>query len=185
MADVQLSHPNRVRSIASLAVMVVGLAILSLGLRGCKDEAATGLESVKISGNAFHLEPAFDQATRFKGLSGRTDIPADGGMLFAFSRPSTLNFVMRDCPVAIDIIFIDGAGRITAMHEMQPEAPRGEGEGTEGDSNTKYDTRLRKYPSRHSAQFVIELKGGTLPSLDLNVGDKVDVDTARLKRAAK
>src|SRR5882672_10858964 len=55
------------------------------------------LEPVTIAGKDFKLEPALDRKVRFHGLSGRTEIKPDGGMLFAFSAPQNLYFVMRDC----------------------------------------------------------------------------------------
>lgn len=69
---------------------------------------------------------------------------------------------MRDCPIDIDIIFLDPSGRITAMHHMPAEPPRDpETEPETGVPSTdKYEQRLKRYPSRYPAQFVIELAGG-------------------------
>jgi uncharacterized membrane protein (UPF0127 family) len=116
-------------------------------------------------------------------------------MLFVFPRPVTTHFVMRDCPVPIDIIFLNAAGRITAMHAMQPEPPRAEHERENRPPflgapewawvNPAYESRLRKYPSRYSAQFAIELKGGTLAALGLKDGDLIDFDRAALTKRAK
>lgn len=145
-------------------------------------------EKVVINGRTFHLEIAADDVTRFRGLSGRTEIASDGGMLFIFPRPSRLEFVMRDCPVPIDIIFLDGSGRVVATHAMLPEPPRGDGERLNDPrtgTNEAYERRLKKYPSRFDAQFVIELKGGTLETLKLKSADKIDLDLARLKKMAK
>lgn len=145
-------------------------------------------EKIVISGRTFHLEVAADDVTRFRGLSGRTEIASDGGMLFIFPRPSRLEFVMRDCPIPIDIIYLDGSGRVVATHAMLPEPPRGDGERLNDPrtgTNEAYERRLKKYPSRFDAQFVIELKGGTLEALKLKSADKIDLDLARLKKMAK
>ncbi len=145
-------------------------------------------EKVVISGRTFHLEVAADDVTRFRGLSGRTEIASDGGMLFIFPRPSRLEFVMRDCPIPIDIIYLDGSGRVVATHAMLPEPPRADGERLNDPrtgTNEAYERRLKKYPSRFDAQFVIELKGGTLEALKLKSADKIDLDLARLKKMAK
>lgn len=150
---------------------------------------------VEISGRSFNLELALNDEQRFRGLSGREVIPADGGMLFVFPRPSATWFVMRDCPIPIDIIFLDPSGRITAMHEMQPDPPRTEAEqkldppgpGAPRWSwvNQAYEERLTKYPSKYAAQFAIELKGGTIPTLDLSVGDKIELDLKGLVARAR
>ncbi len=143
---------------------------------------------VKLDGKKFTLELALDADTRFKGLSGRTEIKENGGMLFAFDKPQKLEFVMRDCPIPIDIIFIDASGRITATHKMVPESPRGEDELINDPrikTNEKYDKRLKKYPSKFDAQFVIELKGNTLDTIKLKDAQKIDLDWAALKKRAK
>jgi len=150
-------------------------------------EATPERETVTINGNEFKLDLAVDEQTRFRGLSGRTHIASDGGMLFAFPFPRNSYFVMRDCPIPIDIIFLDATGRVTAMHKMQPESPRGpdEKELNEDGINGKYEARLVRYPSRYDSQFVIELAGDTLDSLKLKEGDQIKLDLAGLKKRAK
>jgi uncharacterized membrane protein (UPF0127 family) len=144
-----------------------------------KMNPALPTEDVTISGRKFKLELATDQTQRMNGLSFRETIAADGGMLFVFPRPVTTAFVMRDCPVPIDIIYLDATGRIVAMHKMVPD-PRKPGE-----SDSDYEARLMKYPSGYDTQFVIELKGNTLDALDLKKNDKIKLDIPKLKKMAK
>lgn len=178
------------------ALLGLCLACLGTGMIGCTDGGATAapvvettedgktirFETVEIRGTTYKLEVADDDASRLKGLSGRASIPETGGMIFVFRRPELRFFVMRDCLVDIDIIFLDGAGRITEMHAMKVEEPRGEKE-----SMAEYEGRLRKYSSRYPAQVVIELKGGTIAAMDppLRRGDRLAVDVARMARVAK
>jgi uncharacterized membrane protein (UPF0127 family) len=167
--------------------LIAAVLLLLLPI-GCDEDAGAGVESVKIGGQWFHLELATDPTTRTKGLSGRTFIEPDGGMLFVFPQPRRLNFVMRDCPVPIDIIFLDASGRVVAKHAMEPEEPRKADEGLPGQFNAntkKYEDRLKKYPSRLGSQFVIELAGGTLEGLTLEQGQRIDLDLDRLKELAK
>ena len=157
----------------------VGASLLASGV-GCEKEQDAAVATVTLGGRVFHLELALDEQVRFKGLSGRTHIEPDGGMLFVFPRPQTLQFVMRDCPIPIDIAFLDGSGRIVAMHEMVPEDPKGASE-----SQAQYESRLKRYPSRFDAQFVIEVAAGTLEALGLAEGQQVALDTNGLKRRAR
>lgn len=177
-------------------ITILGLSFGLTGAAGCTDGGATAApvvetredgttvryETVEIRGTTYKLEVADDDASRLKGLSGRASIPEAGGMIFVFRRPEPRFFVMRDCLVDIDIIFLDGAGRITEMHAMKVEEPRGEKE-----SLAEYEGRLRKYSSRYPSQIVIELKGGTMAKMDppLRRGDKLPVDVSRLARVAK
>jgi len=154
------------------------------------------IEKVTISGKEFKLELANTDETRFKGLSGRATIPADGGMLFVFPARGvqTHGFVMRDCPAPIDIIYLDASGRIVAMHKMVPEPPRTAAEKVLKQvpgypawtaTNEDYEKRLRQYSSGFPSQFVIELAGNTLDSLNLKAGQKIELPFDRLKKAAK
>lgn len=175
----------------------IALAALVAGSLGCADSGATAAEpvvevredgtkvryeKVKIRETTYKLEVADDPAKRLKGLSGRAAIPKTGGMIFVFKRPALQQFVMRDCLVDIDIIFVDRAGRITDLHAMKVEPPQGEDE-----TDAQYERRLKRYSSRFPAQVVIELKGGTLAKLDppLKRGDKLEVDVRRLGLTAK
>ncbi len=172
-----------------LTLIGLTIALIAVLMTACGQQsssAASNVESVKIEDEWFHLELALDPKTRFQGLSGRTHIEEDGGMLFVFPRASQQAFVMRDCPVPIDIIFLDAAGRIVAMHQMKVEEPRREDEPDTGNPVTDpYEQRLVRYPSRFPAQFVIELTGGTLDRFGLKEGDLIKLDTDGLKARAK
>ena len=174
--------------------LTLALAAFTLTpLAGCsgdkaKPSAASNIESVKIDGKWFQLELALDRETQFKGLSDRQHIEPDGGMLFVFKQATVQRFVMRDCPIDIDIIFLDPSGRITAMHHMPAEDPRNPDTEPIDPARgiaPKYEDRLAKYSSRFAAQFVIELAGGTLKSHNLKEGDQIELDLEGLKARAK
>ncbi len=165
-------------------------AVTTLSLQSCSDAggaaAASGLVRVDIPNKegkdqSFSLEPALDNDTRFKGLSDRTQIDADGGMIFVFTSAAVRKFVMRDCPIAIDIVYVDNGGRVIAAHAMVPEEPQGEAE-----SDRDYEERLKRYSSRYACEVVIELQGGMIEKLGLEEGEVVDIhDIKGLKARAK
>ncbi|MBX3378283.1 MAG: DUF192 domain-containing protein [Phycisphaeraceae bacterium] len=180
---------------ACLILAVIGTIFGLAFARGCDDKHDAKVQVVKIGGKTFHLEIADTDAVRTKGLGGRDFIEPDGGMLFVFTQPRVSAFVMRDCPIPIDIIYLDQYGKILTWHQMTPEPPRTEEEKVLSPpypgapehtwSNAAYENRLKQYPSRFPTQFVIELKGGTIPSLNLKEGDKIDLPLAALKSRAK
>jgi uncharacterized protein len=139
-----------------------------------------GVEVVKIKGRTFRLDLAADNPTRMVGLGGREVIPEDGGMLFVFPTAAGRKFVMRNCPVDIDVAFIDPLGNVTAVHHMPAEPPQKADE-----SDFLYENRLARYSSRFAAQFVIELRGGMMKELGIKAGDHIDLDYKRLKRLAR
>ena len=181
-----------------IVLTMVGLGCLSCAFAaGCDErDAGSKTEEVKIGAETFTLELALNDETRFKGLSGRTEIAANGGLLFVFPDRfvQVHNFVMRDCPVDIDILYLDKAGRVVASYEMKAEAGRSEDEkvlsGPPGTpewakTNDAYENRLKRYSSKFPSQFVIELKGGTIARLGIKNGDKIALNTQALKKRAK
>lgn len=146
-------------------------------LWGCSKPAVVeGVMAVEISGKTFQLDIVADKDSRTVGLGGRESMEPDEGMLFSFPDIEIRNFLMRDCVFDIDIIFLDAAGRITAMHAMPVEPPRAADE-----SLTMYERRLPKYSSRYKAKYAIELVGGMLETLDLKEGQRIEFDIGRLE----
>ncbi len=78
-----------------------------------------------VSGGTRHIfkvEMARTPAEQQRGLMFRTDIPADGGMLFApypaeGGGPREASFWMKDTPTSLDIIFIRADGTIAHIAE--------------------------------------------------------------------
>lgn len=178
---------SRTWLLAVTPIVLAGCATMT----GCDDRVSAANAKVKIAGQSFYLETALDDPTRFRGLSERTSIEPDGGMLFVFPDrrdPSLGGFVMRDCPIPIDILYVDKGGRIVSTFEMVPEAPRdpSKGEGTAKDpNNIPYNSRLKQYTSRYPYYFVIELREGSLKKLNVKEGDMVEFDREGLLKLAK
>lgn len=191
MADGERSSvrkgPLGVVAATTLLAAAGGALVLTGGMPGCDEQAARGVERVRVGGKTFFLELANTRELRTKGLSDREFIEPDGGMLFVFPEDEVgiQRFVMRDCPIDIDIIFLNANGQVVASHAMTVEAPRGEGEGQAGEISPAYENRLKKYSSRYPAQFAIELKGGTLSKLDVKDGEVIHLDLDRLKDEAR
>ncbi|MBY0309161.1 MAG: DUF192 domain-containing protein [Phycisphaerales bacterium] len=189
------SHRARSRAprwaLTALPLTLCGCAAMT----GCDDRAGAHTAKVKINGHSFYLEAALDQAKRFRGLSERTHIEPDGGMLFVFPEPRHPGgggFVMRDCPIGIDILYLDKSARVVTMYEMKPEPPRAPDEGTPGEhagdptpGNAKYENRLKQYVSRYPYTFVIELAEGKIKETGVKEGDMVEFDREGLMKQAR
>ncbi|MEM1211728.1 MAG: DUF192 domain-containing protein [Planctomycetota bacterium] len=142
------------------------------------NESGTGVlgtdyEPIVIAGQVFDLELAVTALERYQGLSHRESIPENGGMLFVFPRSAVREFVMRDCLVPIDIIFLDAGGEVVATHAMQVEPLATRSNPT------------RRYSSGRPVPFAIELRGGRVAELGVSVGDRINLPTASLKARAR
>lgn len=110
--------------------------------------------------HVFHVEVAKTEAEQQKGLMYRTDIPKDGGMLFApyppdGGGPKMANFWMKNTPSSLDILFIRPDHTIARIAENTvplSEAP---------------------IPSGEPVAAVLELNGGRAGELGIDEGDKV------------
>jgi uncharacterized protein len=171
-----------------LVALGAAFAVAFGNLPGCDEVASRDTQAVKINGRTFFLEVVADDVSRNRGLGGREHIDPDGGMLFVFKAPQSGNsgFVMRDCLIDIDILFLDSNGMVVTMHQMKFEGQqRGPGEGQPGEFNKAYEDRLTVYRARYPYQFAIELKGGTLPALGVKEGDRIDLPLQKLKAIAR
>ena len=149
------------------------LLVLPTGC-GCENGPT---ETIEISKQVFVLEVVSDEASIARGLGGRAELAPDQGMLFVFPSNLPRRFWMKDCLIDIDIMFLDPLGRITAIHTMKAEPPRGADE-TQAD----YEQRLTRYPTSLGAQYAIELQSGRIKELGLEIGDKVQLPHDCLKQ---
>jgi uncharacterized membrane protein (UPF0127 family) len=151
---------------AALAAMVL------LGNAACKSDAGANLSTdqaaarvtvtVQSSGGprVFNVDVARTAAEQERGLMFRTNIPADGGMIFTpypaeGSGPREASFWMKNTPSPLDIIFIRPDGTITAIAENTvpfSEEPVKSGE---------------------AVNAVLEINGGKAAELGIAPGDKV------------
>lgn len=74
---------------------------------------------ITIGPHTVRVEIAATDASRAKGLMGRTSLPADHGMLFVFAESTSTCFWMKNTPLPLTIAFIDAQGLIVNMADMQ------------------------------------------------------------------
>ena len=77
--------------------------------------------NVQVNGQMLVLEVAESLEARQCGLSGRSSLAADGGMLFVLPRTMPVAFWMEDTALALSIAFLDEHGRIVDIQTMTPE----------------------------------------------------------------
>jgi uncharacterized membrane protein (UPF0127 family) len=77
--------------------------------------------TTQVNGQTLTLEVAVSSAARACGLSGRTSLAPDRGMLFVMPQSKPVAFWMHDTELALSIAFLDEQGRIVDIQTMQAE----------------------------------------------------------------
>lgn len=177
---------TRFSPVAIVCFAALGCATV---LPGCDEKTSSDIATVKVGGKTFHLEIVATPEKQFLGLGKRTaPVEDDGGMIFVFPQAEVRNFVMRDCKFPIDILYLDGNGRILTALAMVPEDPRkadGSEDADKDGFNAIYDARLKQYNSRYPSQLVVELQGGMIQKLGIKDNDVVKLDAEGLKKLAR
>ena len=103
----------------------------------------------------FIVEQALTPRQQEVGEMFRTQIPANGGMLFDWGETKESQMWMRNCPIPEDMLFITADG--TIHHIAQDTVP-------ESEAIVDSDGPVR---------YTLELQGGITAKLNIDVGDKV------------
>jgi uncharacterized membrane protein (UPF0127 family) len=142
--------------------------------------AGLPVETVLLNGKPFDLEVAATRAHVEKGMSGRTALAENAGMLFCFPQSNILNFWMIDCLMDLDVAYLDRTGKVVDVYTMKVEPPQGKDE-----SRQAYMNRLKRYPSSADCLFAIEVQPGLLGKIGVKRGTQVKLDYARLRNYLK
>jgi len=111
---------------------------------------------IKINNQEFSLEIANTISQLSKGLSRRTNLCDNCGMLFVFPHPQILSFWMKDTFIPLDMIFIDQNKKIVNIITA-----------------TVGDLSLKK--SISPALYCLELNASTATKLNLKSGDILEL----------
>jgi hypothetical protein len=139
--------------------VLVLIALLALSSSGVPQPPLPLTPLSIVSGarvHAFKVEVADTDATRNAGLMFRQSLGPRRGMLFDYGEIRVgVAFWMKDTLIPLDIIFIDGAGRIVRIETMA--TPKSE----------------EPIPAGAPVRAVLELAGGTASRLGIGAGDSV------------
>lgn len=88
-------------------------------LVGC-DPSAVAAFLVASDGSRLWLQVASTRAQQERGLMFVGELPADRGMLFVFSEPTSLGFWMRDTTVPLSVAWLTADRVVIDVQDMQP-----------------------------------------------------------------
>lgn len=121
----------------------------------CPYELPTAV--VFIKGQGLSVELAFTPETRSCGLSNRFTLGENNGMLFLFPNSGKQTFWMKNTHIALSIAFMDDAGNIVMIHQMDAD-----------------QTRVT-YHSFHAVRYALEVNRGWFARHGIKIGDRVDM----------
>ena len=111
------------------------------------------------SGREFGLEIAADPADRQRGYMFREHVGPNEGMLFIFETSRPHGFWMKNCKVALDLIWLDERFRVVDLALRLPPCPE------EGECPMIQPLR--------AARYVLEVAGGTVDAEGLRRGQRL------------
>ncbi len=144
-------------------VLAVVALLLAMPMAGCSQNAgeAEGVQTIPVTiaaagkAHVFNVEVARTDEEQDRGLMFRTNLPANGGMIFPFKKPRIGSFWMKNTLIPLDMFFIRADGSIDRIAENTiPES-------------------LEPVVSGGEVSAVLELAGGTAAKLGIDETAKV------------
>lgn len=169
-----LIYTARKKKVIAVAIVGVLLVVLSYGYR-CALQKVCGHNAIDHlvrssasaempNGNMVFLEVANTPESRELGLSRRTSLAVDEGMLFVFDELGHYAFWMKDMEFPIDIIWLDQDGIVVNVENNATPA-------------SYFETKPPKvFINRPSALYVLELKAGEASEDGVYLGTKIKLD---------
>ena len=135
--------------------------LLSILMIAACTACSAGGPSVEIGGQSFSVEIADTRQKQTLGLMYRDEMPADQGMLFIFPNEAPRSFWMKNCRIALDIMYFDkDLNMVSASLDAPPCRV----------------SRCPAYPSKAPAMLVLELNAGKAKELGIGPGDRLTLD---------
>ncbi len=144
-----------------VVIIVTYVATTTLGtsdqLQPQESPATANNKKVKIGEKELLVETATTPEQWRRGLSGRTKLDSDNGMLFIFPNNEIRSFWMKETSIPLDLIWIED-NKVVGIISMQPQLD-------------VPDSMLRSYVSPSKVNAVIETNMGWAIKNNIKIGD--------------
>jgi uncharacterized membrane protein (UPF0127 family) len=111
-------------------------------------------KNITLGKCGFVVEKAIDEESRERGLSSRSNLCSECGMLFIFQKSDKYGFWMKDMQFNLDILWIND-DKIIEIEE-----------------NIPHNTKETFYP-RELVDNVLEINAGDVKRCDIKIGQKL------------
>ena len=112
------------------------------------------IKNIKIAGQEIGVELASTTTEQNKGLSGRSELLENSGMLFVFAEPGEHSFWMKDMNFPIDIVWISSDMKVVYIKK-----------------NATPETYPEAFTPDVDAKYVLEISAGFSDKNGLKAGD--------------
>ena len=102
------------------ALILVLALVTACGGDGNDDGPPTAVITTNGGEVEITVEVADTDAERARGLMGRTSLPRNAGMIFAYTEPTQGAFWMKNTLIPLSIAFYDQDGTILRILDMEP-----------------------------------------------------------------
>lgn len=136
-----------------ISVLVIILFIFSISIYFSQNN-----NPEKTEKNLFGLEKleyARSDAEQVRGLSGRTNLPENSGLLFVYEKNVTPNFWMKGMNFALDIIWLDENWRVVGFEK-----------------NISPNTFPQTFSPDKPIRYVLEVNAGFVDKQQIKLGEK-------------
>ncbi len=141
-------------------IVISPLAILLLFI-SLAEEPELGDYALVIlpDGREISVQIAIDEEERQRGLMFREELEENEGMFFVFKEDGFHSFWMKNCRIALDIIWMDAKKRVVHIEEKVEPCRE----------NEECPTII---PAR-KARYALEVRAGVVSSSHLKIGDEL------------
>ncbi len=146
-----------------LIVIVIGLiAYTKISTWPSLNTSDKNMITFSIKSKLFKLEKAITLIQKASGLSNRTSLCENCGMIFIYSEEGIYPFWMKDTLIPLDMIWVNKKGEVVDIFTAYPEP-----------GVPLY--KLKNYTNSSPAKYIIELNANQAQQLNLRKGDILDV----------
>lgn len=124
-----------------------------------KQNSNSSKRVITINNKDIEIEISKSNEERARGLSNRTSLEENSGMIFVFSNDRPI-FWMKDTKIPLDIIWIND-NRIIGIDKDVPV------------ENDVSDEDLNRYPSPSEVDYVLEVNAGFADKFGIKVGQMI------------
>lgn len=157
-----LPHIN-LKHLISKYITLLNLIISVIITLGAYQHIALAVEiknqTIQIGGKKISVEISDTNTSRRIGLTGRTHLALDHGMLFVFPNQVQTPFWMKGMKMAIDIVWIRNE-KVVALAENIPPP-------------SKTHTKTKILQPKNSFNHVLEISAGWIKANNIKLGDPV------------